>query len=96
MCEVVTHVGGNIGESRAVRLGDHFTLMMLADVPEKESLKMQESLAHISGIYTSTFETSDPRSVQIIPKVVCKLDLKVLILKIVRVCIFLSHHMILL
>lgn len=70
MCEVVTNAGGNIGESRAVRLGDHFTLMMLADIPSSESRSVQESLAHISGIYTSTFETSDPNEVKITPKLI--------------------------
>ena len=72
MCEIVTDAGGNIGESRAVRLGDHFTLMMIADVPAQESRSVQESLAHVTGIYTSTFETSDPRSVDVVPRLICK------------------------
>lgn len=69
MSEMITNVGGNVGESRALRLGDHFSMMMLADVPEHESTKVKESLAGLNGIFTTTFDTSDPKESELSPKI---------------------------
>ena len=72
LTKVITDAGGNVGESRAVKLGDHFSMMMLADVPENESDVVKEDLAKVDGINTSTFDTTDPNTITINLKTKCK------------------------
>jgi len=60
--EIITNHEGNVGESRAMKLGDHFSMMMLADVPEHQSSSLKVTLSSISGLYASSFDTAKTRS----------------------------------
>jgi len=44
--------------------------MMLVSVPENETQCLRDALSAIEDLHTTSFETSDPRSVEITPQVV--------------------------
>mmetsp|Transcript_92684 Transcript_92684/g.267649 ORF Transcript_92684/g.267649 Transcript_92684/m.267649 type:complete len:214 (+) Transcript_92684:90-731(+) len=53
MTKYVTGVGGNVGESQASRLGNHFSLMMLVNVPEKRVVELVNQLEDVEDITAS-------------------------------------------
>ncbi len=66
----VTGVGGNVGESRAAKLGSHFSLMMLIQVPSEKITALKADLATMKDMNVSTFETSTPKS-GVTPRIGC-------------------------
>ena len=55
-----------------MKLGDHFSMMMLADVPEHEINAVKEAFSKVDGIRTSTFDTTDPSAVPVNASIKCK------------------------
>ncbi len=53
MTKEVIDVGGNVGESQAAKLGRHFSLMMLVDVPEDGVGALTERLRALEGLTAS-------------------------------------------
>ena len=72
MTKVVTDADGNVGESRALRLGEHFTLMMLCSVPGTNEEKIQKMFGELEDLHITTFKTRDPASLEVTPKIGCK------------------------
>lgn len=76
LTNVVVKAGGNVGESRALTLGDHFSLMMLVSIPESKDSEVKESFSGIKDLHTNTFDTSDPKATIIAsPEIGCKFDI---------------------
>ena len=73
MTKLVTDIGGNVGESRAVKLGSHFSLMMLVSVPSTSVSSLKDSLNSVTDIKTLAIETSAPHAEYSTPVVGCKL-----------------------
>jgi len=67
--KAVVDAGGNVGDSKASKLGSHFALMMLVSVPQSNGALLKEQLGKMSSMNTSCFETSDPKSVEVQPKI---------------------------
>jgi glycine cleavage system transcriptional repressor len=59
MTKEVTDVGGNVGESQAARLGKHFSLMMLVQVPSDQVSTLQDRLAQMKGLTATACLTTD-------------------------------------
>jgi len=57
---LVTGANGNVGESRALKLGEHFAVMMLIDLNESNEGAVQEMFATLQDMNVSTFKTKDP------------------------------------
>jgi glycine cleavage system transcriptional repressor len=70
----VTSVGGNVGESRAAKLGSHFSLMMLIQIPSEKITTLKADLATMKDMNVSTFETSAPKS-EVTPRIGCTCSL---------------------
>uniref|UniRef100_A0A7S0GHT8 ACT domain-containing protein n=1 Tax=Proboscia inermis TaxID=420281 RepID=A0A7S0GHT8_9STRA len=69
MTGVMDKAGCNIGESRAVKLGNHFSVMMLVSAPKEETTSsLTEQLKVIDGLTITTFETSDPKAIEVNPQ----------------------------
>ena len=69
MTKHVIDVGGNVGESQASKLGQHFSLMMLVDIPDDKLATLNDSLASMTDLSASVYhvkgggaETSSPPS----------------------------------
>mmetsp|Transcript_27631 Transcript_27631/g.42842 ORF Transcript_27631/g.42842 Transcript_27631/m.42842 type:complete len:215 (+) Transcript_27631:35-679(+) len=58
MTKLVTDVGGNVGDSRAMKLGSHFSLMMLVSVPEAKVDCFKSSIHSVKDIETLAIETT--------------------------------------
>lgn len=50
MTKYVIDVGGNVGESQAAKLGNHFSLMMLVTVPENKVTDLEEQLSTMTDM----------------------------------------------
>jgi len=70
--KLVVNAGGNVGASQAAKLGSHFGLMMLISVPKSQSASLQSALAAMEGMSTTCYTTSDPRAVEITPRIACE------------------------
>lgn len=70
MTKLVTDVGGNVGDSRAMKLGSHFSLMMLVSIPEAEVDGFKSNINSVRNIETLAIETSVPDSLA--PVTACK------------------------
>ena len=53
----MTDIGGNVGESQATKLGKHFSMMMLVQVPSDQKEALEKELKTLSGMNTTVFET---------------------------------------
>lgn len=53
----VTDIGGNVGESQATKLGKHFSMMMIVDVPQDQRAALEDLLQNLEGMNTTVFET---------------------------------------
>jgi glycine cleavage system transcriptional repressor len=53
MTKEVIEVGGNVGESQAARLGKHFSLMMLVEVPQDKVDTLQKNLSALQDLTAS-------------------------------------------
>lgn len=74
--EITKHVidaGGNVGASQAAKLGSHFSLMMLIDLPASETVHLQAKLETLNGLSAAIFETDAP-SPDKTPRVACKCE----------------------
>lgn len=72
MTKLITDVGGNVGESKAMKLGSHFSLMMLVSVPNTTVESLKASLDSVSDIKTLTIETCEPQVEISTPVLGCK------------------------
>jgi glycine cleavage system transcriptional repressor len=68
----VSDVGGNVGESQAARLGNHFSIMMLVNVPADGKAALEDKLKKLDGLQANVFETKVEQA-EFTPKVACKL-----------------------
>eukprot|EP00538_Stauroneis_constricta_P011885 CAMPEP_0119547082 /NCGR_PEP_ID=MMETSP1352-20130426/1302_1 /TAXON_ID=265584 /ORGANISM="Stauroneis constricta, Strain CCMP1120" /LENGTH=173 /DNA_ID=CAMNT_0007591919 /DNA_START=129 /DNA_END=650 /DNA_ORIENTATION=- len=60
MTKYVTDVGGNIGDSQAAKLGTHFSLMMLIEIPTNQVDVFQSTLKeNMQDMNASIYETTD-------------------------------------
>lgn len=70
LSKLVTDAGGNVGESQAAKVGNHFSLTMLISVPSDKANSLQSSLQSLSGMTTHCIETdTDPTAVKIKPSI---------------------------
>jgi glycine cleavage system transcriptional repressor len=70
---MVIDVGGNVGESQAAKLGSHFSLMMLVQVPEYSRPALEEQLKSMPGMNATVFAADSPADKKIAtPAVGCK------------------------
>jgi glycine cleavage system transcriptional repressor len=53
----VTDIGGNVGESQATKLGKHFSMMMMIQIPADQKKTLEDQLATLQGMNTAIFET---------------------------------------
>ena len=53
----VTDIGGNVGESQATKLGKHFSMMMIIDIPADQKETLEQQLQTMQGMNTTVFET---------------------------------------
>jgi len=59
-CKIVDTFGGSVGESRAQKLGKHFSIMMLVNTPADSIAKLTETLNvenSVSGVNINVYET---------------------------------------
>jgi glycine cleavage system regulatory protein len=59
MTKHVIDVGGNVGESKAARLGKYFSVMMVVSVPEEQVSKLNDQLDTMDDLNATVFETFD-------------------------------------
>jgi len=69
LTKVVTDAGGSVGDSRAGRLGGHFSVMMLVSVPSGSAADLGPTVGAIAGVDASVYDTTDPDSVDVQPQV---------------------------
>ena len=74
LTKFVTDASGNVGESRALQLGDHFTLMMLCSVPGSNEEKLRRAFDNAKDLHVTTFKTRDPKTIGVAQKVGCKFE----------------------
>ena len=68
MTKEVIDVGGNVGESQAARLGKHFSLMMLVEVPNDQVDALQQKLSAMTDLTaTACLTDGDKSSVSEVP-----------------------------
>jgi len=72
MTKLVTDANGSVGESRALKLGDHFTLMMLCNVPGENEERLRQVFDQLRDLHITTFKTRDPSVLELHQKVGCK------------------------
>jgi glycine cleavage system transcriptional repressor len=53
----VTDIGGNVGESQASKLGNHFSMMMLIQIPSQDRQYLESQLKNMKDMTTVVFET---------------------------------------
>ena len=74
MTKLVTDAGGNVGESQASKLGTHFALTMLIQVPSEKVGHLETHLQGMSDLNASVFMVSEDQQTDVVhPKVACKL-----------------------
>mmetsp|Transcript_8356 Transcript_8356/g.15185 ORF Transcript_8356/g.15185 Transcript_8356/m.15185 type:complete len:214 (+) Transcript_8356:48-689(+) len=59
MTKEVIDVGGNVGESQAAKLGKHFSLMMLVEVPGDKVDALQQNLSKMKDLTATVCLTDD-------------------------------------
>jgi glycine cleavage system transcriptional repressor len=69
---LVIDAGGNVGESVAGRLGSHFSLMMLVEVPAPEVDDLKQRILTLPDMSATVFPASEKR-VESPPRIGCKL-----------------------
>lgn len=72
LTRVIIDAGGNVGESRAVKLGHHFSMMLLASVPESECHAVKRRLNQMKELHITALETTDPSEFEFAPKIGCE------------------------
>ena len=72
LTKVIIDAGGNVGESRAVKLGHHFSMMLLASVPESQCYAVKLRLNQMKELHITALETTDPSEFEVAPKIGCK------------------------
>jgi glycine cleavage system regulatory protein len=73
--KIVTDANGNVGESRALKLGEHFAVMMLIDLQDEgnDEGTVQKMFMTLEDMNVSTFKTKDPAACVSGTKIGCKL-----------------------
>ena len=69
---MVISVGGNVGESQAAKLGSHFSLMMLVEVPKDQTVNLQSQLQAMPDMNSAVFESDVEGRTQRTPQIACK------------------------
>jgi glycine cleavage system transcriptional repressor len=64
MTKEVIDVGGNVGESQAAKLGKHFSLMMLVEVPHDQVDVLQQKLSAMKDLTASVCLTDGSKSTE--------------------------------
>lgn len=59
MTKAVIEVGGNVGESQASKLGKHFSLMMLVEVPDNQVDTLTINLQALNDLSASVYPVDD-------------------------------------
>jgi len=72
----VIQAGGNVGESQAAKLGTHFSLMMLVDVPQAKLDDLKATLHSLEDMNAAVFETQEQVQAAFHPKVACEFEKK--------------------
>ena len=73
MTKVVTDNGGSVSESKALKLGSHFSLMMLVSCPKSSVSHLKDSLGSVNDIMTLAVDTTKPvDAIVTAPSVGCK------------------------
>lgn len=67
---MVIACGGNVGESQAAKLGPHFSLMMLIDVPSEQVPNLRSQLQSMTDMNATVFEASTQKT-KITPRIAC-------------------------
>ena len=73
MTKLVTDNGGSVSESKALKLGSHFSLMMLVSCPKSSVSHLKDSLGSVPDIMTLAVDTTKPvDTIVTAPSVGCK------------------------
>ncbi len=67
---VISH-GGNVGESQAAKLGKHFSLMMLVELPRDRLGDLKHQLENMTDMNAAVFEAQDDGEKKITPQIGC-------------------------
>jgi glycine cleavage system transcriptional repressor len=62
MTKHVIDVGGNVGESQASKLGKHFSLMMLIEIPDDQVETLNDNLSSMSDLNASVYNIKEGES----------------------------------
>ncbi|CAB9508363.1 cleavage system transcriptional repressor [Seminavis robusta] len=65
----VTDIGGNVGESQATKLGSHFSMMMLIQIPAEQKEHFESQLATMADMNTTVFETEAASTTAVSPQI---------------------------
>jgi len=65
---VISH-GGNVGESQAAKLGKHFSLMMLVELPRDRLGDLKDQLENMTDMNAAVFEAQDDGEKKITPQI---------------------------
>lgn len=71
MTKYVIDAGGNVGDSQAAKLGSHFSIMMLIQVPAAQVDSLKQQLANLEDMNASVYETHGDTTAPT-PKIGCK------------------------
>jgi len=65
----VTDIGGNVGESQATKLGNHFSMMMVIQIPSGQKTPLEIQLQTLQGMSTAVFEAEMPTTSDYTPRI---------------------------
>lgn len=69
MTKLTLDAGGNVGESQAAKLGPHFSVLMMVQVPQSNCSSLKESLDAMEGMNATVFETQAPEGSKPTPNI---------------------------
>ena len=68
----VTDIGGNVGELQATKLGKHFSVMMVVQIPADQKTALEKELQTLQGMSATVFETEASAENEHTPHIACK------------------------
>jgi glycine cleavage system transcriptional repressor len=69
---MVIQNGGNVSDSQAAKLGNHFSLMMMVQVPTGSGTALKQQLSEMSDMNVSIFETPATEASVKTPHIACR------------------------
>jgi predicted amino acid-binding ACT domain protein len=72
---MVISCGGNVGESSAAKLGAHFSLMMLVEVPQEQMVNLTAQLQSMPDMNAAVFESNLDGTTKLTPQIACTFPL---------------------